>query len=264
VAEVQASVHHVAHVGFERGAGAYERGRPGYPNEVLAWLGAELRLHPGTTVADVAAGTGKLTAALVETGAQVLAVEPVEAMRQSLQASLPEVKVLAGTAEKLPLPAWSVDAITVAQAFHWFDGDRALAEFHRVLRPGGRLALVWNGRDLEQPLQIEIEAVFEPHRGTVPSHHTGRWREAIARTALFAAAGRIQKRFVQRLDSEGLVDRVVSVSFIAALDPREREAVAEQARRIAAAHGGEVQLDYETEALVFERTGEPIDITYRR
>src|SRR6478752_4513249 len=127
---------------FANVAESYERRRPGYPPELVSWLAEQLGIGPGTTVADVAAGTGKLTRELVRTGAHVIAVEPLPEMRAQLEAVLPEVEVREGTAEELPLEDHSVEAITVAAAMHWFDLDRAIDEFLRVLRPDGAVAAI--------------------------------------------------------------------------------------------------------------------------
>lgn len=128
---------------FGAAADLYERARPEYPDAAVDWL------LPGgaRTVLDLGAGTGKLTRALAARGLEVVAVEPIDEMRANLAAALPEVRALKGTAEEIPLPDASVDAITVAQAWHWVDPERATAEVARVLRPGGTLALIWNRRD---------------------------------------------------------------------------------------------------------------------
>lgn len=98
-------------------------------------------------VLDLAAGTGKLTAGLLPLGLTVTAVEPDDGMRAELSNRFPQVNAVSGTAEEIPLPAGSVDAVVVGQAFHWFDHSRALAEIGRVLRPGGALGALWNGED---------------------------------------------------------------------------------------------------------------------
>ncbi len=128
---------------FGSQASAYERGRPSYPPEAIDWL------LPSTArdVLDLGAGTGKLTTRLVERGLDVVAVDPIAEMLEVLRSSLPQTPALLGTAEQIPLPDNSVDAVLVAQAWHWFDPARAVAEVARVLRPGGRLGLVWNTRD---------------------------------------------------------------------------------------------------------------------
>jgi SAM-dependent methyltransferase len=239
--------------GFQAGAAAYERGRPGYPAGVIEWLRTELGLGPGRTVADVGAGTGKLSRELVATGATVLAVEPVPGMRDVLGRAVPGVQILDGTAEMMPVAGESVDAITVAQAFHWFDVPRTLAEFHRVLRPGGRFAVIWNRRLREQPLHQAIHEITEPHRHDSPSHYDSGWRESIAADGGFTAAGETKIPFEQQFDADGLVDRVGSISFIAALDDRERERVLGRVRALALDAGQPLRLGYSTEAYVYER-----------
>lgn len=247
------AIHDDARRGFQAGAAAYERGRPGYPAATIEWLRTELGLRPGRTVADVGAGTGKLTRELVASGATVLAVEPVPAMRSVLEAAVPSARALCGTAEALPAPDRSIDAITVAQAFHWFDVPRTLAEFHRVLRPGGRFAVIWNRRVREQPLHQAIHELTEPYRGDSPSHHDGGWRESIAAYGRFAAAGESEVPFEQQFDADGLVDRVGSISFIAGLDDEERERVLGRVRALALDAGQPLRLGYSTEAYVYER-----------
>ncbi|HXS43099.1 MAG TPA: class I SAM-dependent methyltransferase [Solirubrobacteraceae bacterium] len=238
-------VHEAAATGFARSAGAYERGRPAYPPAAVAWLVARLGLARGATVVDLAAGTGKLTRPLLAAGLHVVAVEPVAEMRAALPA---RARAVDGTAEAMPLAAASADAVTVAQAFHWFDGDRALAEIHRVLRPGGGLGLVWNRRVLEDPVQAALHELMAPYRGDTPAHAAGTWREPFARTTLFEALEERTFSHVQRLDAAGLADRVGSVSFIAALSAAERARVRARARALAG--GGDVELPYVCEVFV--------------
>jgi len=161
------AIHEEARRGFQAGAVAYERGRPGYPPGAVEWLRTELDLRPGRTVADVGAGTGKLTR--------------------------------------------------------------------------------------ELPLHREIGAIIDPYRGNTPSHHRGEWREPVASSGLFAGVGELELGSDQELDVDGVVDRVCSTSFIAALDERGRADVLGRVRDLAAGWAGPLRLGYTTEAYVYER-----------
>jgi MOSC domain-containing protein YiiM/SAM-dependent methyltransferase len=210
---------------FDEAAAAYERGRPGYPPEAIEALAAWLHLRPGRAVLDLAAGTGKMTRALVPTGVSVVAVEPVAGMRRELEARVPGARILEGTAEAIPLPNGSVDAVVVAQAFHWFDTPRALSELHRVLVPGGRLVLAWNRRDETVPWVRALgERIEAATGGEAPSTHHG-WQDRLARCALFDVADPVRLGHAHRLTRAGVIDRVVSISTVAALDHRARAAL---------------------------------------
>jgi SAM-dependent methyltransferase len=233
-------LHRAAAVGFARSAEAYERGRPEYPAAAIARLAAQL--PEAAEVLDLAAGTGKLTRALLAAGLRVTAVEPLAEMRAALPAQARSVE---GTAEAIPLADGSVDAVTVGQAFHWFDGDAALAEIARVLRPGGLLALLWNRRGDEDPVNQAIEDLVGPYRADTPSHRGSHWRAAFAHTALFGPLAEEVFDNVLEQDADGLEARVGSISFIAALPEAERASVLERARAIAGA--GVVTIPYRTE-----------------
>lgn len=131
---------------FGTAAAAYAQHRPGYPPEAVDWALAPLGGHPELHLLDLAAGTGKLTEALLSRGG-VTAVEPDPAMLAELRARFPDVEAKEGSAEEIPLPDACVDAVLVGQAWHWFDPERAYPEIARVLRPGGILAALWNGDD---------------------------------------------------------------------------------------------------------------------
>ncbi len=244
---------HQAARGFDAAADVYDRARPGYPGVAVGWLSERLGLSPGRAVLDLAAGTGKLTRLLVRTGVEVIAVEPATRMRARLADALPGVELYDGTAEAIPLAGGSVDAVTVAQAFHWFDGERALAEIHRVTRPGSRLAVVYNRRPLEHPLQAALEAILRPVRGDTPAHRSGRWREAFTRTSLWEPVEEAELPHVQHLGHEGVVARVASTSFVAALPVDQRAQLLEQVRAVVAGHPEPLELPYVCELFVWER-----------
>ena len=208
--------------GFSKAADAYERGRPGYPSRIVDWIVDTGALREGRVVVDLAAGTGKLTRELTASGAEVVAVEPIAEMRAALAASVPAVRSIAGTAEATNLPSDFADVVTVAQAFHWFASEDALTEIARVLKPGGLLFIVWNRRDLSQPLQSEISRIIEPYRSDTPSHVSGRWRGVMDSTDRFEAVGEEHFDSEQFVDGTALVDRVASISFIANLPDPQR------------------------------------------
>ena len=243
-------IHPAARGGFALAADAYERGRPGYPEAAVEFLAARLRLGPGRTVVDLAAGTGKFTRPLLATGAEVVAVEPVAEMRAALPAA---ARAVDGTAEAIPLRPASADAVTVAQAFHWFDGDAALAEIHRVLRSGGTLALVWNRRRMDDPLNRAVEELIAPYRGHTPALRTNAWRAAFERTDLFGPLEEHAFPNDQSLDADGLVDRVASISFIASLDEAARADVLQAVRALAGE--GRVTIRHDTEVHLSDRLG---------
>ena len=241
-------VHRAAAAGFAASAEEYERARPGYPDEAIEWLTRELGLEPGRTVVDLAAGTGKLTRRLAATGARVIGVEPIAEMRALIPAP---AEPLEGTAEAVPVPDGTADAVTVAQAFHWFAGDRALAEIHRVLRPGGALALVWNSRREDDPLMAAAEEIVGPYRGETPHHRTGRWRDAFDRTTLFGPLEEWTFPNSQTLDAETVALRFGTTSVIAALPEPERTEVVDRLRALAGDRPA--TLHYTTEVFLCRR-----------
>lgn len=253
-----ATIHAAARQGFSAEAQTYSRGRPEYPNDVLPWLANELGVAAGTLVVDLGAGTGKFTKLLVRTGADVIAVEPVEAMRERLAASLPAVRALAGTAESIPLETASADALVCAQAFHWFATDAALAEIHRVLRPGGRLGLVWNVRDESVDWVAAITEIITPYEGDAPRFYKGDWRKPFAGRH-FGVPGKTVFRYEHvGTAQEVIIDRFLSVSFVAVLPAQEKSKVAGKLRALIASHPAlrdrdVIAFPYSTEAYSFAR-----------
>ena len=234
---------------FELVADVYERARPEYPPEAVAWIADRLELHAGRTVLDLGAGTGKLTRALVGTGARVIAVEPGDAMRATLEQVVPEAESLRGSAEQIPLADESVDAITAGQSFHWFRHDEALPELHRVLRPGGGVALIWNSRDRDRPLYREIGELLERF---IPRDRPDaeEWPRPLAGSPLFGPLEEYRVPFVQELDADQLVQRIASVSFVAAAPEEQQRELEAGLRAIAERLGGRVDFAYVAVAYV--------------
>ncbi|MCI4320079.1 MAG: class I SAM-dependent methyltransferase [Thermoplasmata archaeon] len=210
-------------LGFDAVAEEYEKGRPEYPADAVAALIAGLRVAPGSPVLDLAAGTGKLTRALLPFGFDLVAVEPMAGMRRVFVRAHPHVRLLDGTAEAIPLPEASVDAVVVGQAFHWFDAAQALPEIRRVLRPGGALGLIWNLRDESVPWVARVGKLLDAVDPGVPRTRLKAWRAAFTENPRFTPLEERTFHFQQQLDRDSVVARFVSVSFVANLPPARKE-----------------------------------------
>lgn len=257
---------HPALAGFDRAADVYERGRPGYPEAAVGRVVERFRLGPGSTVVDLAAGTGKLTRALRPCGARLVAVEPTPGMRRVFRRTVPDVDLVAARAEALPLGRGTASAVVVAQAFHWFDGPRALAEIARVLAPGGGLALLWNVRDASVPWVRRANELMEPLTAEIPRAASGAWRAAFATGAATEAFTPLEKAefgFVQTADPATVLDRFLSVSAIATRGQEERAGFAARLAAILADDpstrgAATVEIPYRTEVFTCVRRGGPL------
>lgn len=195
-------------------ADAYDRGRPTYPREAAAWLaGAD-----PVVVLEVGAGTGKLTEALTAIGHEVHATDPDDAMLARLRARLPDVPTSVASAEELPAADASYDVVVAGQAFHWFDHERALPEIARVLKPGGRLALVWNERDERIPWVKKLGAIIGSGEGDVDP------TETLAGSGHFDAVEAESFKHWQVIDRDSVQDLALSRSHIAVLDAEAQRA----------------------------------------
>ena len=190
----------------------YERARPSYPEEAVEWLVGGAR-----TVVDLAAGTGKLTRQLVARAPDVTAVEPSREMLAQLRRAVPSAVAVEGTAEAMPLPDASADAVVVAQAFHWFDTPVALEEIARVLRRGGTLGLIWNDRDDDIPWVARLSSLIG-----ADSDPEVEPADVIAPTGLFGPVEEARFRLEHRLDRHALLDLVASRSYVAVQPPDGR------------------------------------------
>ena len=216
---------------FDGAAAEYERGRPGYPPAAIDAIASELGLGSESVVIDLAAGTGKLTRDLVQRFDRVIAIEPLARMRDQLAGAAPDAEVVVGSAEEIPLGGKSADGVFVAQAFHWFDGRRALDEIARVLRPGGGLGLLWNTTPWERretPWFALLDDLLERSRATLSTlrrNASGRWREAFEDEPRFAPLAERTFDNTHRMAVGEFLDGFASRSYVAALEPGERAAV---------------------------------------
>lgn len=246
------AIHHAAELGYQRAAADYERVRPSYPTRALAVLADALDLRPGKRVAEVGAGTGKFTRLLALTGARVVALEPVAAMRATLAELLPQVEVVDGLAESTGLADGAVDAVVAAQAWHWFDPIAALAEVERITQRRGRLGLVWNTLDETVPWVAEYSKIYRQWRtDAVPGHRDGTWRrffdEVPGWTPL--CGEHIANPFVT--DREGVLGQALTSSVISTLDLESRAQVRRELEAVLDRHtesrGDRIEIPYVTD-----------------
>lgn len=236
---------------FGAAAGAYESGRPDYPREAVDWMLAPVREHDrALRAADVGAGTGKLTRTIVEAGAEVVAVDPDPGMLAALREHVHGVPTFVGTAERMPLPDASVDAVLLGQAWHWVDPVAASAEAGRVLRSGGVLGLVWNIRDESDPWVARLTAAM----------HGSHAEELLADDGVVVAEpfSQLERRtwtWTRTLTRVALLDMVASRSYVITASEAERAGILAAVgslfdeRRIVDASGTEVvDLPYVTHA----------------
>ena len=230
---------------FEGAAAEYERHRPDYPEAALRWALERLGLGPGARVLDLGAGTGKLARGLVALGLDVVAVEPGAPMLEQLRAVLPGVEALEGAAEAIPLGDASVDGAVAGQAFHWFDAARAVPELHRVVRPGGGLALFWNWWDLRDPLQAELGELLAIEDTREFAGLPGvPWFRELDRDAIESIAETTPDRIVARL---------ATTSAMLTAEPAERERLLAGVHAIARRYGDRIAMPQLTYVFAFVR-----------
>ena len=221
---------------FGAAAAAYDEHRPGYAEAAVRWALEPVLDHQPVRVADIGAGTGKLTATLVRLGADVTAVEPDPQMLAELRRAMPGVRSVPGTAEELPLPDASVDAVLAAQAMHWFDLDRALPEIARVLRPGGVLAGLWNMDDDRVGWVAELAEISKRKSSVTLT----RWRDDLgqsrqerlveAASGLFQAAGEGEFGHGQARTADSLLATISTHSHLLVMEEAERAGLLAQVR----------------------------------
>jgi SAM-dependent methyltransferase len=253
------AVHDVAQRGFDSAAETYDRARPSYPADAVAWLVEHCAIRRARRMCDLAAGTGILTRLLVPTGVDMVAIEPVEGMRATLRARLPEVRALAATAEALPLADGSLDAVTIGQAFHWFDADRAFAELRRVLRVGARVGLIWNARERSVAWVDRLWSIMDRVEKRAPWRDHEQWSDsALGERAGFGPLHEATFHHRQLLSPDDVVARFASVSHVAVLAERDREVILDEIRDLLAtdpetAGRDELAIPYRVDAFWCER-----------
>ncbi|MEM9565365.1 MAG: class I SAM-dependent methyltransferase [Actinomycetota bacterium] len=248
------SVHRAAAEGFERGVAHYRSARPRYHEDLVGRLVDLLAgVVAASTVVEIGAGTGVLTAQLVERGVVPVAIEPVEAMRAALTEALPEVESRPGTAEDLPFDDGSVGGVVVAQAFHWFDHGPAMDEITRVLAPGGLLATIWNVKEGDAPWYRRYMEVIDRHAGDTPRHRDQVWRRAIDGDDRLEPVGEWRVDNTKPVDVDGVVGRALSTSYIAAMAPDAKAEVAAEIRAAVADVPEPIPFPYRGELQVWAR-----------
>ncbi|QFY06550.1 methyltransferase domain-containing protein [Nonomuraea phyllanthi] len=210
---------------FGTAAASYHQGRPGYPSSSVEWLVP----RRARRVLDLGAGTGQFTRLLVEAGLKVVAVEPSGQMRERLRVAVPGAEVLEGRAERIPLEDDSIDAVVVAQTWHWVDPALAEPEIARVLVPGGTLSLVWNVRDLAEPWVADLDGILHQH-----SRHAIDTRPSVGEP--FGPPERMEIRWSQVMTRSELLDMVASRSYVITLPEEVRSLLLADVRELLEAH----------------------------
>jgi SAM-dependent methyltransferase len=232
---------------FETAAADYERHRPEYPEEALRWAVDQLGLESQARVLDVGAGTGKLSRGLVTLGFDVVAVEPGGPMLAQLRAAVPEAQALEAPAEAIPLPDGSVAAAFAAQAFHWFDRERAVPELHRVIEAGGGLVLLWNWWDERDPLQAELGELIG-YAGHDPFRE-----DELPGAPWFHELGRTVIESTDESSPEALVAMLSTTSGFLTATPDEGAEWLREIRERSSAYGERFPLPKLTYAFAFRR-----------
>ncbi|HCK29163.1 MAG TPA: class I SAM-dependent methyltransferase [Acinetobacter ursingii] len=252
-------IHHAAQQGFSQAAKLYQQVRPDYPNEIVNWLKQELQLDQSSCVVDLGAGTGKFIPYLEQVTSEIIAVEPVQAMREQLSLAHPKVKTLDAYSTEIPLPPQSVDAVLCAQSFHWFANIETLNEIYQLLKTKGHLGLIWNQRDIEVNWVKALADMLQPLEQDTPRYHSGDWKKVFEHQFLFRLESvkvysQVQKGTVEQVVSQ----RLLSTSFIAAMTEKQQLELKQQFEQVVYEFTGkqpqdEIEFPYITYAYHFKK-----------
>ncbi|WP_218665739.1 class I SAM-dependent methyltransferase [Acinetobacter sp. Colony158] len=252
-------IHHAAQQGFSQAAELYQQVRPDYPNEIVNWLKQELQLDQSSCIVDLGAGTGKFIPYLEQVTSDIIAVEPVQAMREQLSLAHPEIKALDAYSTEIPLPPQSVDAVLCAQSFHWFANIETLNEIYQLLKIDGHLGLIWNQRDIEVNWVKALADILQPLEQDTPRYHSGDWKKVFEHQFLFRLESvkvysQVQKGTVEQVVSQ----RLLSTSFIAAMTEKQQLELKQQFEQVVYEFTGkqpqdEIEFPYITYAYHFKK-----------
>lgn len=243
-------VHDAARTGYDQQADVYAAVRPSYHAALIERF---IDDYAAGVVVEVGAGTGTFTTQLINAGCVPIAVEPVAAMRTAIIAAHPTVTLIDGTAEDTGLGDKSVDTVVAAQAFHWFDHEAAMAEIQRILRPGGFLVCVWNVRDEGVEWVRRYTEIVDRYAGDAPRHRTMDWRQAIDSSTTFDAVAEWSIANPKPTTPQQVVERALSTSFIAALEPAAQHDVLDEIRQLAEAVGDTFDFPYRSDLQAWTR-----------
>ena len=252
-------IHHAAQQGFSQAAELYQQVRPDYPNEIVNWLKQELQLDQSSCVVDLGAGTGKFIPYLEQVTSDIIAVEPLQAMREQLSLAHPEIKTLDAYSTEIPLSPQSVDAVLCAQSFHWFANIETLNEIYQLLKIEGHLGLIWNQRDIEVDWVKALADILQPLEQDTPRYHSGDWKKVFEHQFLFRLESvkvysQVQKGTVEQVVSQ----RLLSTSFIAAMTEKQQLELKQQFEQVVYEFTGkqpqhEIEFPYITYAYHFKK-----------
>ncbi|MCU4413807.1 class I SAM-dependent methyltransferase [Acinetobacter sp. WU_MDCI_Axc73] len=252
-------IHQAAQQGFSQAAELYQEVRPDYPNEIVNWLKQELQLDQSSCVVDLGAGTGKFLPYLQQVTSEIIAVEPVQAMREQLSLAHPDVKTLDAYSTEIPLPPQSVDAVLCAQSFHWFANIETLDEIYQLLKVEGHLGLIWNQRNIEVNWVKALADILQPLEQDTPRYHSGDWKKVFEHQFLFRLESvkvysQVQKGTVEQVVSK----RLLSTSFIAAMTEKQQLELKQKFEKIVYEFTGkqpqdEIEFPYITYAYHFKK-----------
>ena len=252
-------IHHAAQQGFSQAAELYQQVRPDYPNEIVNWLKQELQLNQSSCVVDLGAGTGKFIPYLEQVTSDIIAVEPVQAMREQLCLAHPKIRTLDAYSTEIPLPPQSVDAVLCAQSFHWFANIETLNEIYQLLKIDGHLGLIWNQRDIEVNWVKALADILQLLEQDTPRYHSGDWKKVFEHQFLFRLESvkvysQVQKGTVEQVVSK----RLLSTSFIAAMTEKQQLELKQQFEQVVYEFTGkqpqdEIEFPYITYAYHFKK-----------